>query len=431
MPGLTARDRFQIPDVIDPPNTICLTMTVPDDPIHIANLLGALYGLCFGPNYTSDNAHSATELVQVWRRYYSTIKLDNCPVPGDTPLIDEYEDEMSLCEQLRFQNGVLQAYCCGKWEDITGQPSQGIGGGGQPGAGSPQPAPGGGCQDYQGNMGGAAPWYLPTSVSTGDTIDVHDISGAFYDAFNSRWFCPDGSEFFVTCIGISFTDSGSQMPTVSTGRLIAKIGSVYYDVQGSTFTVPGGHTNDPVQFEMNTPTPAGSGGNVAFTVTVCNNQAGSWSHVFDFTTNPYTAFFSLPTLSVFPGPLGIYTPGIGYTATVQTETGGTNFRGIYLRCLANANLTLISTDFDFTVGVYTAGAGDSSFAYVYYPGPVTQNNILIPTAPTSPQVDSTPFTFTQFDTQIVCGQAASPTDPGGIVTLKKMTLAGVGVDPFI
>ena len=70
-------NRFLIPAVIDPPKA-CLTMEVPNDPTHIANLLGALAALIRGMSWEDDAAHSARELIKVWRKYYLTIKISDC-----------------------------------------------------------------------------------------------------------------------------------------------------------------------------------------------------------------------------------------------------------------------------------------------------------------------------------------------------------------
>lgn len=293
-----------LPDELHPQKFRCVTFYVPDDVQWYMSFWGWLSEMSFGKRWQRDSAHNGLIAAALWDKIIADARVNFLqrlcdPVP--CPPIDEGEDEMSLCETLRFQDGKLQALCCGVWEDITGQPSQGIGGGGQPGDGSPQPAAGGGCQDYTGNMGGATPWYVPTSVSSGDTISIHDTSGLFYNAADTFWFCPDGNRFFITCQNQTFTDPSSQMPAVPMGRIVAKIGSTYYDVLGGVFTVPSGHTNDPVQLEMNTPLPAGSGGDVQFTITVCNNATAAWSSVLDLTTSAYPAILTIDNGTYIPG----------------------------------------------------------------------------------------------------------------------------------
>jgi hypothetical protein len=331
------RTRWVLPEVVDPPGHICFKIEVPNDRNHIAAFIGAIFSLSTPYSWQNDDAHTAIDVGKVWRKIWFDLQRNNCDCPNpETLLIEELDYQMSLCEQLRFQDGKLQALCCGVWEDITGQPPQGIGGGSQPGT-SPQPTPGG-CQIYNGDMGGAAPWYVPTVVSTSDTLDLSNMSGLFYDAFESKWFTPQGFYFVIAPTPIQYFDAGSPLPSAAIGKLIVKIGSTYYDIQPGPFTVPAGHTNDTVQLLMNTPTPAGSGGNVKFDITVCNNTPASWTSVIDFTVTPG---------GVFPASPGAWVSGVGWTGT---PSGPDN----YVAVLQMALTSCIIDSWDIQ---YTAAGG--------------------------------------------------------------------------
>src|SRR6266496_2153885 len=167
-------------------------------------------------------------------------------------LSDELEYEMSVCEQLRFQDGKLQGLCCGVWSDISGQPPQGWQTG-PTGIGQTPPSAGGGCVSYKAGLSGNGYWYAPFVVNTGDTLTISNSKGATYNPANGLWYCTDGSTFFAgACLASTATNAGNPMPAVLTGKLIAKIGGTFYDVNnGGTFVVPAGIASQPVTFQFN------------------------------------------------------------------------------------------------------------------------------------------------------------------------------------
>jgi hypothetical protein len=141
MPGQKTHDRFQIPDVIDPPDTLCLTMTIPNDPTHIANIVGAIYQIAFGPNYANDDAHSAKQLVQVWRRYFNTLKIDDCPIPMPA-LHGGIEQDLEMPLRVDCDCNVWVTCCDGTEKQIlTADQVQALLGS-QPGTTPPPPAAG-------------------------------------------------------------------------------------------------------------------------------------------------------------------------------------------------------------------------------------------------------------------------------------------------
>ncbi len=419
--------RFPMPADVSPAKTVCFKMEVPDDPQHIANLLGALWQLCYGRAYADNVPGTVKQVIQTWRTAYNTISFDDCDCPPAPISEDDYE--MSLCEQLRYHNGVLQALCCGVWTDITGQPAQGVGNS-QPGQ-SPQPSPGGGCQDYMGDMGGASPWYVPTVVSTGDTINIHDTSGVFYDNHTTFWFCADGGRFFVNCTNQNFFDAGSQIPAVPIGRIVAKIGPTYYDVFGSVFTVPSGHASDPVQLEMNTPSPTGSGGDVSFTVTVCNNAPATWTHTFDFTLSP--GGFVLGVTA--GGNRGIWTAGQGWTNTDDTETLGEWVRGAYfLRDgITPFTMTSITLSLDDHQGTFRSPA-EYGIGLSLSNGDIPINLLNPAVTSADNQVLGGPWSasgITSITVQVATDtNVSSPAGFTGSCRVFSLTVSGVGVSPF-
>lgn len=193
---------------------------------------------------------------------------------------------------LRVQNGVLQTLNCGVWEDVPGQPPGGFFNTPQPSDQQPLPQPGGGCQQYHASMPGNGIWLLPAPVSTGDTIDVTGMTGISYDSVHVGWYCPGGEEFILgVCTGLTVLEGADPLPSVPHMKLVAKIGSTFYDVQGGIFTVPGGISSQQVVFQVNDDTLSGNGGNLTFDVLLCNNSTGALTVTYTHGSGPTGVFF--------------------------------------------------------------------------------------------------------------------------------------------
>lgn len=202
-------------------------------------------------------------------------------------LIDESEYEMALCEQLRLQDGKLQALCCGEWTDIPGQEGVTLDGPTQPGSGSPQPAAGGGCQTYHARVNANSQWLIPTVVNTGDVLNFSGAKGAGTDG-TGIWYCPDGEVFIAGgCFGGQFTSGGDPAPAISHMRLIVKIGSsTYYPADGGSITVPAGISGANAVLQVNDASLGDNSGDYVVDVEVCNNVATRYSHTWNFATGP-------------------------------------------------------------------------------------------------------------------------------------------------
>jgi len=337
--------------------------------------------------------------------------------------------DMGCC--LRFQNGVLQELNCGVWTDVAGQPAGGIFSPGQPGAGSPQPTPGGGCQLYHANLPGNGVWLLPTTVSTGDTLLISGEVGVSYNNVSLDWYCPDGSVFFAgLCTGITQLDGGNPLPSVPTNKIIAFIGGTAYDVEGPMFTVPGGISNQQVQFQVNIASLSDGGGSVGFDVEVCNNQLGTFTHTFDFTTSP-SGWVLDPAYS--PG-LGAWVAGQGWSCA---DSGLVNT--LYRR-VVDISITFPSTHITSLQATYTNQQGidalsteRSQFALfnnVYYQwnrdmAAALNGTNLLDVAP----LDN-PGT-TKFELGLQTDTDASGTSGfTGHGWFSKVVVTGIGSDPF-
>jgi hypothetical protein len=66
----TTGDGIPIPDVIDPPESMQMTLCIPKNRDHMAAFFGALYQLTVWQSWQEDAAHNGTLVAQVWWRYF-------------------------------------------------------------------------------------------------------------------------------------------------------------------------------------------------------------------------------------------------------------------------------------------------------------------------------------------------------------------------
>lgn len=84
-----ANNGYPIPNVIDPPESMQVTLCVPKNRDHLATFFGALFELTIWTSWQKDTAHSAVEVADVWSRYWYS---------WDRNLNDiECEDDMGKC----------------------------------------------------------------------------------------------------------------------------------------------------------------------------------------------------------------------------------------------------------------------------------------------------------------------------------------------
>lgn len=178
----------------------------------------------------------------------------------------------------------------------------------QPGTGSPQPAPGGGCQTYHAVLPANGKWLVPTFINSGDLITVSNIKGV-WNGGTVNWYCPDGTPFVgFFCIGLGGTVGGDPLPADNHMSLIAGLsGGLYIPATGGPVTVPGGIVSNTLWFQANDSVLTDNAGQLEFDVQICNEQAAPWTHIFDFTVSP-KGFVSAN------GGTSFWTPGVGWQA---------------------------------------------------------------------------------------------------------------------
>lgn len=150
---------------------------------------------------------------------------------------------------------------------------------------------------------------------------------------------------------------------------------------------------------------------------LCEDCDDTWSHCVNFDEGEDGGF------SAIMGEAGI--DGI-HDTFVQLGNG---YRGVVLTrtFAAPVNITSVSYTFSYTPGTLNA-TGDST-SYFSVEG-TALTNVLVPTVPTSPQEWSGAQTGDEIFLQLLCGAATGVGDPGGTVTLHQACFFGTGDDPF-
>jgi hypothetical protein len=299
----------------------------------------------------------------------------------------------------------------------------------QTNGGEPQPAPGGGLQDYCKSFNANAVSLIPALLNSGDVITMESVSGSGYDGTGLAWYCSNGNVLFVDCQPASgHLDGTDPLPTSNHMSLIVRIGASFYHIDvGSPLTVPGGVVNAQGWFQINDADLSNNYGNYQLCYQVQNNVVASWCYEFDFalTNGGWTA-----SLDGFYE--GLWSAGSGWTPNTGTDAGGDLRRimDILSPTFASTTITEIDMLFDYVGGYFNA----DSLAYrISYNGGVLMN------VQHSAATDGTNKLFswtgslamTRLELYIQTDFGfVSPHSPTGSALLKRVTIKGVGTNPF-
>jgi len=419
--------KWTLPDVINPPDSICYKIPVPDNIYHRAAFWGAMLSLASAYKWQDDPAHTAKEVAAVWRNIVDNLITIEC---GDVVALHGgilQEDFMPIRVDCDCRIWVT---CCDGTEvelatvGMINQPTQ-------PGDGGPTPPTPGSCQAYAGKIQGNGYWLAPLVVNTGDTIEITSANGATYDPANGYWCCPDGNQFFAgACVPYTFTDAGNPMPAIPSGKLIAYIAGTYYDVYNGIFTVPSGIVAQSVQFQFNYDNLASSSGEVSFNVNICNNESANFTHVFDFKLSN-GGWFNFPYIS---GGSQDWYPGIGWKSLpCQNVVGGSAEYTLIsiINTLPSARtITGISMEYTAVLGANVGGDHTRFNILVGF----ADNFVIDHTPQTANNANDiwtgsiTGCTEIRVHPLLAMGDATCDMTPE--VTLTKITVSGLGTDPF-
>jgi hypothetical protein len=343
------REAYALPVVIDPSDTICFQIQVPNDRQHIAAFMGQIYKLSYWDAWKQDSAHTGKLAGAVWLKIFDQL-IAGCPLPPSKALSGmEMEDFMPL--RVDCDCNVFVTCCDGTEKRIltSDQVAKLIQG--TPGNGSPQPPTGGGSQCYDLTLQANAETIIPFPVSTGDILTLQSALGAGGDGAGN-WYCPDGSQFFGgACVGFGHLSGTDPVPTINHMRLLYHIGSNYYDAMAGPFTVPSGVSLVQPTLVLNDVTRSDNSGSYQITVCAQNNRTGVWCRYQDFTLSNGGWEHDTPCFS----DEGSWSPGSGWVPGDAANHGSGYRRRICF--MVNISPAIELTDIDILMD-FTLGSAD-------------------------------------------------------------------------
>lgn len=428
--------KWVLPDVINPPDSICFTVRVPNNVYHIGAFRGALYNLTSARFWQDDPAHTALLVAKVWQDIYDQITA----VPCETPLVpsagnlqedyllmlaEPYCDAQGKC---RFH---IRCDVCDPWidvalvSDLIANP---------PGTGN-QPAPGGGTSSFCGNVAAIDGRVFPVQVNSGDLITVSSATGHWNDGSLVE-HCVNGDIFFIACTGSGAAPVGGAdvVPLAPHMSAVVRFSSGYFAIYpGGSLVVPMGIVNEEPFIVANKPTLNSGSGSIDMCITVQNNQAATWSHFFDFTLSPQGFMTNYST-----GNGGVWVPGQGFKVTDVQDGIGTWFRNLAAKRIGIANFEITSAvmNFDYILGNFQTCPGNTAEAMVSTDGVTPRvfvNNDCAVVVTGANQLKGGPGDFTGQNEIIMAlvtdENAASPAGFVGAATLKNLLITGKGSQP--
>jgi len=342
--NILSRQVFPIPARPAPVGVRCINVYIPDDDEHMAIFFGAVSLLAKWNSWQRDPEKNGIRAANAWREaLYGHPTFETCDDNGgggfagagggdDDPMIRQNPD--NPCE---LQNSVDGVTWC-TWADLslcvpTGQPS----------GSQKQPVPGGDAVCYSGVLHANGRFLVPTTASTGDTIQLSKVDGAGTDA-GIIWYCSDGEIYFGgACIGGGTFDGGDPIPTAHHMVVIAKIGSVYLDLTGGDpVTVPSGLLNEQITLQVNDADLTDNDGQYNVSVCVKNNLPADWSSTLNFQVQSYASIIT--SLDY-----GTWVLGSGYEGTPTGDPNSLHVVQIEIN-LDSCRITSVEM-------TYTAGGG--------------------------------------------------------------------------
>jgi len=326
--------KWVIPEVINPDESVCFTVPVPNDIHHIGAFYGAMFLLSKPYAWADDPDHKALEVAAVWKEIFDN--LERCMPedwrirlnPDDCTIIQQFDEDLGIFID------VIDLACAvdtifGEEFPPTNPPGRGQPGE-QPGGGDPDP---GTCFDLDLTIHANQRTLIPLPIAEGWTISFSNVRGAWNDGyapFVGEWYCWQGFQFILGTCQSAYHRPAEMTDPLSTAyhmQLIFQIpGSTYVAVDPTTaYTVPSMTPDGSYWIQANDGPLDDNSGDISLHVQACS--PGS-SHTYDFKVSD-GGFAPDDTIIGTLNPAPIWTDGVGWIADTnqvgQTPTTIFNF----------------------------------------------------------------------------------------------------------
>jgi len=289
--------RWDLPEVIDPDDSVCFTVPVPNDVRHIGAFMGAIFLLTKPYAWANDPDHKALEVAAVWRAIFDNLERcmpENWTVrlnPDDCTEVQQFDDTtMDFIDVFSIRcaiDTVIGETFPESNPPLPGQPGE------QPGGPAPEP---GECWELKFPVTPNGSTLIPLPIDDDWTILPLALEGASTDGrFGpaNTWVCANGNRFALgACAGTSYTDSNDPSPSdPHMGVLLARPDGTYTFLQvGTTITIPSGSTPGNYQLIVNNNTvtlpppvfPFLPFGDLTVQLQICNSNS---FHLYDFSVD--------------------------------------------------------------------------------------------------------------------------------------------------
>lgn len=304
------RSRWVLPDTIEPANTRCFLVEIPDEIHYIAAFKGALYNLTLWGNWQADDDHNGTLAAQRMLEAYASIQEVDCNMANlqfracESGCGFEYSTDgvtwtcidLTGCIETIWDEKLAQAFDDGFFGPGVGQ------------SGPQEPPLAGTCRTYHVRQICGQMWHSPSPIRAGDTVRITNATGG-WSVGELAWYCPDGSRFLLgICDDTLKTHVEGDLlnPDAYHMEVIGVVGGVYFNALDSLYVVPEGTELTDFYLLANTDATTEPSGEITYDVEVCS---GGWTHVFDFRSGE-SAFWTPHVFDLHT--YATYEAGIGY-----------------------------------------------------------------------------------------------------------------------
>lgn len=365
------RLRYPLPEVINPPESVCIEVRVPNDIAYISAFWGQMFALTRWYAWLGDNAHTAKDVAAVWRGVYEQAQESECQnvlvrtSPVNDCLLQVSYDGGALWETVYNAYGCALKAAHDEFGSGSNQPAGHSQPGEQPGGADPNPAQ---CFDLDLTVQANSMLLIPLAIKSGWTLKFTNVKGAWYDgAFLSIWRCPTGSEFFLGACGDSSTyyyDASDPIPAAPHLSLIIRLpdGSCAAIPAGGEYVIPSGMPDGNTFILANDSELSDNQGSVSLHLLACN---GGWCYEFNVLTG-------LDTLWAAGLESGVGSVGTHWSSVDGAWIGDCYNYGADWYGAAQVHMTLPSGTYTRCEVDYLGQVGQFSYGnnntYVYHSG---------------------------------------------------------------
>lgn len=323
------RLRYPLPEVIEPTESVCIEVRVPNDIGYISAFWGQMFALTRWYAWAGDTDHTAKQVAKVWADVYAQAQESECEhVLLRTSPFNSCELQVSYDEGETWITKFDARPCAiTAINDVLGSGSDQPGGhtqpGEQPGGADPEPFQ---CFDFDVSIPGNTSWLIPLNLASGWSLSITQLSGAWNDGdFVNGWQCPNGFQFSLGACGTfgGTTFGTDPMPSELHMRLILRLADGTYaalPLNGDAYEIPAGQPAGNYFLHANDTPINDNQGSIAFHLLACNASSIGVSYIWGSGPSSVISGHEIEiTPSFSSGFGGFYIIDVGFSQSVNVQ----------------------------------------------------------------------------------------------------------------